>query len=140
VVVDLSGEIEPALVSMAWHDGAFYITHRVGNLTGAVSRVTPDGEITRLFDGIVDSQSEHQINDIRMGPDGRMYVSVGLAANAGVVGPDIAPFVMKSPELRPRPCQDVVFTGRNHLTADFRTEAMGDSVLTGAFVPFGTET
>jgi len=140
VVVDLSDQIEPALVSMVWHGGAFYITHRVGDLTGAVSRVTMDGQVTRLFDGIVDAQSEHQINDIRVGPDGRLYVSVGLAANAAVVGPDIAPFVMQSPELRPRPCQDIVLTGRNHLTPDFRTPSNADSVLTGAFVPFGTET
>jgi glucose/arabinose dehydrogenase len=105
-----------------------------------VSRVTPDGQVTQILSGIIDSQSEHQVNDVKIGPDGRMYLAVGRAANSAVVGPDIAPFVMLSPGLHARPCQDIVLRGHNFLTADFRTEAQGDSVLTGAFVPFGTAT
>ncbi|WP_420454829.1 spondin domain-containing protein [Rubrivirga sp.] len=140
VVVDLSDRIEPALVGLLWHDDAFYITHRADDLTGAVSRVTMDGELTTLFSGIIDSQAEHQINDIRMGPNGRMYVAVGPAGNAGIVGPTVAPYIALSPGLKATPCEDVVLTGRNRLYPDFRTPAMGDSVLTGAYVPFGTMT
>lgn len=137
-VVDLSGKgINPSVVGLAWHDGAFYVTHRADDLTGAVSRVTKEGQVQTLFKGIVDSQAEHQINDIRMGPDGRMYVAVGPAGNAGVVDMSIAPWVMLSPNLHTIPCQDIVLTGQNFKTPDFRTDIKTDTVLTGAFLPYG---
>jgi len=141
-VVNLTATgVGDSVVGMTWHDGAFYITHRDGqDRTGAVSRVTLDGTRTQLFSGIIDSQSEHQINDIKVGPDGRMYVAVGPATNAGVVGLDLAPFVMRSPMVQHRPCQDLVLTGRTFRTPDFRTPAQGDIAETGAFVPFGTST
>jgi glucose/arabinose dehydrogenase len=133
--------VRVALVGLTWHDGAFYITHRAEDLTGAVSRVSMDGRVSKVFDGIIDSQAEHQINDIQMGPDGRMYVAVGPAGNAGVVGPSIAPWVAKSPRLHATPCQDIVLTGRNFKTPDFRTKQdTTDMAVTGAYVPFGTET
>ncbi len=139
VVADLSDEFEPSLVGIVWHEDAFYVTHRASDLTGAVSRVTMDGQVTTLFDGILDSQSEHQINDIDVGPDGRMYVAVGPTGNAGVVGPSIAPWVMQSPGVHTTPCEDIVLLGKNFRTPDFRTEE-ADTVLTGAYVPFGTAT
>ncbi len=130
-----------SVVGLTWHNGAFYFTHRDDpGLTGAASRVTPDGRVTPLFSGIIDSQAEHQINDIRVGPDGRMYVSVGPAGNSGVVDPSIAPWVMESPTLRTTPCQDIVLTGRNFTMPNFLTDDPNDTVLTGAYVPFGTET
>lgn len=138
-VVDLAGKgIKNSIVGLTWYDGAFYITHRADDLTGAVSRVTKDGQVQTLFKGIIDSQAEHQINDIRMGPDGRMYVAVGPAGNAGVVDLSIAPWIMKSPDVHPTPCQDIVLVGSNFKTPDFRTDDPTDSVLTGAYLPFGT--
>ncbi|WP_373494997.1 sorbosone dehydrogenase family protein [Aquiflexum sp.] len=132
--------IQAALVSMIWHKGWFYFTHRAENLTGAVSRVNKEGKIEPVFSGIIDNQAEHQINDIQVGPDGMMYVSVGMAGNAAVMGMDVGPFVMRSPEVKARPCRDIVLTGRNFLGPDFRTEDEDDLVLTGAYVPFGIET
>ncbi|GGK18965.1 hypothetical protein GCM10008955_10470 [Deinococcus malanensis] len=133
--------IGASAVGLVWHDGAFYITHRDGkDRTGAVSRVTLDGRVTQVFKGIVDSQSEHQINGIEVGPNGRMYVAVGPASNSGVVGLDLGPFVARSPKVHPRPCQDIVLTGYNFMTPDFRTDNQSDTALTGAFVPFGTAT
>ena len=131
-----------SVVGMVWHEGAFYITHRAQeDLTGAVSRVSADGQqVTQILSGIVDSQSEHQINDIQVGPDGRLFVAVGPAGNAGVVGPDIAPWVMKSPNLHTVPCQDIVLTGRNFQSEDFRPNSPEEMTLTGAYVPFGTAT
>ena len=141
VAVDLSGKgINPAVVGIVWHDGAFYITHRGEDLTGAVSRVTKSGQVETILQGIIDSQAEHQINDIRMGPDGRMYVAVGLAGNAGVMGPSVAPWIMRSPNVHSTPCKDIVLRGRNFKSPNFLTNDPNDSVLTGAFVPFGVET
>lgn len=138
-VVDLAGKgINPSVVGIVWHNGAFYITHRADDLTGAVSRVTKSGQVETVFKGIVDNQAEHQINDIRVGPDGRMYVAVGLAGNAGVMDKSVGPWIKQSPNVHARPCQDIVLTGRNFKTPDFRTDATNDTVLTGAFLPYGT--
>ena len=141
-VVNLSDKgIADSVVGATWHDGAFYFTHRDSDdRTGAVSRVTVDGEVEQLFTGVIDAQSEHSLDEIRMGPDGRMYVASGGAGNAAVMGIDNAPYIERSPELRATVCRDIVLTGRNHKTPDFRTEDPDDTVLTGAFVPFGTET
>ncbi|MDQ3653721.1 MAG: PQQ-dependent sugar dehydrogenase [Chloroflexota bacterium] len=129
-----------SVVGLYWHNGAFFTHRDADDRTGAASRVTPDGEATLLFSGIVDSQSEHQVNDIRMGPDGRMYVASGPAGNAAVMGIDNGPFIMASPDVHTTPCVDIVLTGRNYVTPDFRTDDPSDTVMTGAYVPFGTET
>ena len=141
-VVDLTAEgVADSVVGATWHDGTFYITHRdARDRTGAVSRVTPDGEVTQVFSGVVDAQSEHSLDEIRLGPDGRMYVATGGATNSAVVGLDNAPFVERSPDLHTTACRDIVLTGQNFETPDFRTEDPDDTTLTGAFVPFGTET
>jgi glucose/arabinose dehydrogenase len=140
-VVNLDSRgIRASAVGMTFHNGAFFVTHRDTDRTGAVSRVTPDGTVTRILTGIVDSQSEHQVNDIKVGPDGRMYVASGPAANSAVIGLDNMPNVMRSPAVHTTPCQDIMLTGRNFETPDFRTPDADDKVRTGAFVPFGTET
>ncbi len=88
VVPDLEARgIYPAISGMVWHDGAIYFTHRADDMTGAVSRMTPDGgTITELFRGFIDSQTDHQLNGIRVGPDGRMYFASGIGGNSAVMG------------------------------------------------------
>ncbi len=132
-----------SVVGMEYEDGVFYVSHRdADDRTGGVSALTLDGTLTPLFSGIVDSQSEHQVNDVRHRP-GRPHVrrlASGPAGNAAVVGIDNAPFMMQSPEVHTTPCQDITLTGRNYETPDFRTADPSDTVRTGAYVPFGTET
>ncbi|MGI8748803.1 MAG: PQQ-dependent sugar dehydrogenase [Deinococcus sp.] len=132
--------IKASVVGLFFYKGAFYFTHRAQDLTGAVSRMTMDGKVTQLFSGFIDSQTDHQLNDIRVGPDGRMYVTSGAGGNSGVMGEDMIPFVLKSPMTHTTSCKDIVLTGVNHLTPDFRTKKPNDSVMSGAFVPFGTPT
>lgn len=142
VVAVLTPDVMASVIGLTWHEGAFYVTHRAKeDMTGAVSRVSADGsQVTQILSGIIDSQSEHQINDIQVGPDGRLYVSVGAVGNAAVVGPDLAPWVMKNPGLHAVPCEDIVLVGRNFQSMDFRPDASQEMVLTGAYVPFGTST
>lgn len=132
-------DINAAVVGLVWHKGAFYFTHRDEDDKGAVSKVTPDGQVTRLVSGIVDAQTDHQLNDIRVGPDGRMYVASGVGGNAGIIGEDMTPFVLKHPELHTTSAQEIVLTGVNAMIPDYRTPHQGDMVRTGAYVPFGTE-
>ncbi|RDV11471.1 sugar dehydrogenase [Pontibacter diazotrophicus] len=138
-VANLDGKIYPAISGMTWHNGAFYITHRDRELYGCVSRVTPDGEITQILGGIVDSKSDHQPNDVRVGRDGRMYVCVGIGGNSGYMDENMIPFVLKAPDGHPTPARDIVLTGYNIELPDFREGGKG-TVLTGAFMPFGTAT
>jgi sugar lactone lactonase YvrE len=103
--------IGDSVVGLTFHRGRFFFTHRAADRTGGVSSVELDGTVSPVFSGIVDSQSEHQVNDIKVGPDGRMYLASGPAANSAVLGIDNAPFVARSPGLRHRPCRDLVLTG-----------------------------
>lgn len=138
-VVNLDEKIYPAISGMTWHNGAFYITHREMDLHGAVSRVTLDGEINQILGGIIDSKSDHQPNDIRMGRDGKMYVCVGIGGNSGYMDENMMAFVLKAPDGHPTTAKDIVLTGYNIELPDFREGGTG-TVLTGAFVPFGTAT
>ncbi|CAN5795623.1 hypothetical protein BH23THE1_BH23THE1_31430 [soil metagenome] len=140
-ISDLSENgVHASVVGLTWYNGAFFITHRAADLSGAVSKVTKAGQVTQLFDGILDSQAEHQINDIAVGPDGMMYITAGAAGNSGVMDLSVAPWVMVSPDVHTTACQDIVLLGKNFKTPDFRTEDPTDTVMTGAYVPFGTET
>jgi glucose/arabinose dehydrogenase len=94
-LINLDRKIYPSISGMTWHNGAFYITHREKDLSGAVSRITPDGKITEIIGGIVDSKSDHQPNDIRMGRDGKMYVSVGIGGNSGYMDENMIVFCFK---------------------------------------------
>ena len=103
--------------------------------------MSPSGEVIPLFDGIIDNQMEHQINQILPGPDGMMYVATGPAGNSAVMGaPTWRPGIMVSPTGHTTPCEDIVLTGRNFQGPNFLTPDPDDMVLTGAYVPFGTET
>ncbi len=142
-VVNLTtkGVVAP-VVGLAFHNGAFYFSHRSADLMGAVSRVSADGgSVNQILGGFLDSQAEHPLNDLRMGPDGRMYLATGPAGNSAVPGMDLAPFISRSPNLRTTAAQDLVLLGRNFKVADFRTkDNLTDSVMTGAYVPFGVAT
>jgi len=135
------GGVADSAAGMTWFDGSFYVVGRdPADRTGAVFRVTPGGQVTKILTGFIDSQSEHQVNDVQVGPDERLYLANGPAANSGVVGIDIAPFVDRSRNLRTTSCVPLVLTGQNFETPDFRTPNQTDKTLTGAFVPFGTKT
>jgi sugar lactone lactonase YvrE len=77
--LEARGVVAP-VVGFTWHNGAFYISHRAQDFTGAVSRVAGDGSsVNQILIGFIDSQAEHPLNDVRMGPDGRMYLATGPA-------------------------------------------------------------
>ena len=141
-VVNLTkGGVADSVVGLVFDRGAFYVTGRdPRNRTGAIFRASMGGKVTKILTGFKDSQSEHQLNDIRRGPDGRLYFSNGPAANSAVVGIDLGPFVDRSPRVHTTTCHDYVLTGQNFETPDFRTKSEADKTQTGAFVPFGVKT
>jgi glucose/arabinose dehydrogenase len=133
--------VADSVVGLQWHEGEFFFTHRNSeDFTGAVSKVTFDGRRELLITGFQDSRAEHQVNDVRLGPDGRMYLAVGPAFNSAVPGPDVAAFVRMNPDLHTTTCRPLVLNGINYESPNFLTDKEGDVTLTGAFVPFGQAT
>jgi glucose/arabinose dehydrogenase len=127
---------------MSYHQGAFYVSEG-GELRGAgrVLRITADGQITTLVDGLP-SMGDHHCNRPVVGGDGYVYFGVGTATNSGVVGPDNAQFgwLKRFPQLCDIPPVDVTLTGQNFVSDDALNEGSGRQVVTGAFVPYGTPT
>jgi glucose/arabinose dehydrogenase len=116
-------------------DGVFYVAGgHVGG--GEVLRITPDGTITVLIDGLP-SRGDHHTNGPVAGPDGMLYIGQGTATNSGVVGIDNHAFgwLERNPDVHDVPCRDVTLTGQNFTTDNPLGEGR---VTTGAFLPFGT--
>jgi hypothetical protein len=137
VVIDLSAHIQPPLMGLAWNDGWLYFTHRDLDATGALSRVRDDGTgLQKLLTGFEDAKAEHFMNGVEV-RNGWVYFGVGQAGNSGVLGPDVAGFVLMNPEVRPVPCRNLTLVGYN-----FQGRLTDESplALTGAFVPYGTVT
>jgi len=133
--------VADSAAGMTWYKGSFYVVARdPKDRTGAIFRATPGGSVTKILTGFVDSQSEHQLNDIQAGPDGRLYFANGPAANSAVVGIDLGPFIDRSPKLHTTTCVPLVLNGLNFETPDFRTKNQTDKTQTGGYVPFGTKT
>lgn len=130
----------PPWNGVAFHEGAFYVAG--GHIEpGQILRVTPDGAITPLVEGLP-SLGDHHTNGPAFGPDGWLYFGQGTATNAGVVGLDNVDFGWpeRYPDFHDVPCEDVVLSGKNYTTRNPLTPDDDDEAVTGAYVPFGTAT
>lgn len=124
-----------AFTGSVWHQGSLYFMN-----TDTLSRLRPDGTIEDLVTDLP-GRGDHQSNYPIIGPDGKIYFGQGTATNSAVVGADNYAYewLRHFPDFHDRPGQDVVLTGRNY---EFKN-VLGDltqTVRTGAYVPFGTET
>jgi len=131
VVAGLNGPVN----GIRFRNGRLYISHR-----GKIS-VFEKGRLTDLVTGLP-SWGDHHNNDLVFGPDGKLYFGQGTATNAGIVGNDnfLYGWVPKYPKFHDIPAHDIRLSGLNRRTVDLRTPDPKDTVLTGAFVPFGTTT
>lgn len=141
---------------VAFHDGNFYVAEGGESLGGKILKVTLDGEMSTLIDDLP-SMGDHHTNGPIIGPDGYLYFGQGTATNSGVVGTDNFKYgwLLRHPRFHDIPGQDVVLAGVNYQTSDpflppqelkwyqnllpFLAPPK-KSVLTGAYVPFGTPT
>jgi glucose/arabinose dehydrogenase len=124
-----------AFTGAAWHEGSLYITN-----TDTISRLDSGGSLNDIVTDLP-GKGDHQTNHPVVGPDNKLYWGQGVATNAGVVGADNFAYewLATFPEFCDIPAQDVVLAGRNY---EFQN-VLGDlteTVRTGAYVPFGTET
>jgi hypothetical protein len=124
-----------AFTGATWHDGAFYFAN-----TDTISRLDPDGSIHDIVTDLP-GKGDHQTNYPVVSPDGKLYWGQGSATNAGVVGADNFAYewLASYPEFCDVPGQDVVLSGRNYEFQNVLGQ-ITDTVRTGAYVPFGTET
>lgn len=127
-----------ALTGCAWHDGFLYYCYN-----DHVGRLRPgDTDVEEVVTDLP-SVGDHQCMPPTLGPDGKLYFGTGSATNCGIVGADnIAYEWLRNPDLHDVcdvPGADITLTGRNYETQDV-TGNLTDTVRTGAFVPFGTET
>lgn len=124
-----------AVTGAAWQAGNLFVTN-----TDTVLRIGPRGGVKAIVTGLP-GRGDHQVNHPLVGPDGKLYFSIGSATNSGIVGSDNAAYgwLTDNPDAHDVPARDVVLAGRNYDDRD----VLGDlrrTVRTGAFVPFGTET
>jgi len=124
-----------------WTGADFYrgnfIVSEGGN-PGRISRVTMDGQITPIVDGLP-SKGDHHTDRPAVGPDGWIYFGAGAITNSGVVGEDneIFGWLHAHPSLHDIPAQDIVLAGENFNSQDPRVPLPIARESTGAFKPFG---
>ncbi len=118
-------------------NGLLYVSHR-----GMISTVDAGGLVNNIIIGLP-SMGDHHNNEIEFGADGRLYVTIGVMTNSGVIGQDNilhgwGPLMTK---LHDVPGQDITLTGQNFESSNPLTPAdPNDNATTGAFVPFGNTT
>lgn len=128
----------PPWNGLDYHDGAFYVAG--GHLEpGRILRITLDGRIDVLVDGLPTSVGDHHTNGPRVGPDGWIYFGQGTLTNSAVVGLDNFDFgwVERYPDAHDVPCRDVVLTGVSYRTPNPLTPDDTDEAVTSPYLPFG---
>lgn len=133
-----AGEENGPWTGVAFHEGSYYVAEGGVGRGGRILRITPDGKIRSLIDGLP-GLGDHHTN----GPvihNGWLFWGQGTATNSGIVGPDNAHFgwLNRYPEFHDIPCRDVTLAGENFPSA--HSLRLGSQAMTGAYSPFGTRT
>ena len=125
---------------LAFHGGNFYVSEGGHAKGGRILRVSKDGVITTIVADLP-SLGDHHTNGLVI-HDGYIYFAQGTATNSAVVGEDNADFgwLTRKPDVHDIPCMDVTLTGENFESPNILTDDPDDAVLTGAYVPYGTQT
>ncbi|WP_438315276.1 PQQ-dependent sugar dehydrogenase [Sporosarcina sp. FA9] len=120
----------PPLTGITEHQGNIYVAHR-----RYVTMILPDGTKRDIIEGLP-SNGDHHNNRVVFGPDGKMYFGQGTATNSGVVGKD-NDWVKEHPFFHDYAGSDIPLVGKNFTTSSFLSGDNKDSVITGAYSPFG---
>jgi glucose/arabinose dehydrogenase len=124
---------------VAFHEGAFFVAEGGVLEGGRILRITPEGDIKAIVDGLP-SFGDHHTDGPVVSPDGWIYFGQGTASNSGVIGEDNLKFgwLKRHPEFHDVPGHDIKLAGRNFTTKSLLSASKGGKVQTGAFLPFGT--
>ncbi|SEM50845.1 Glucose/arabinose dehydrogenase, beta-propeller fold [Mesobacillus persicus] len=102
---------------------------------GTITKLTANGEKQVIVSGLK-TCGDHFTGDIKVGPDKRLYFTVGTATNSAVVGTDNQSWLKRNRQFHDTPARDYVVYGKNFITKN-PLSSQGDIAETGAFKPFG---
>lgn len=119
------------------NDGLLYVAHR--NLVSTVNTTT--GEVKDILVGLpVPAYVTHPLGQLAIGPDKRIYISIGGLSNTAV--PDISDWgigwIRDMPFMHEIPGQNITLTGQNFMSDNFITSDPKDKTVTGGMMSFGT--
>ncbi|HEY6146784.1 MAG TPA: glucose dehydrogenase [Thermoanaerobaculia bacterium] len=136
-----TGEDNGPWNGVAFSRGSFYVAEGGERRGGAILKISADGKIARLVEGLP-SLGDHHTDGPAVAPDGTIYFGQGTATNSAVVGVDNAQFgwLKRHPDFHDIPCRDVTLAGRNFSSENPLQPGSAAKVETGAFSPFGTPT
>ena len=126
---------------VAFHDGNFFVAEGGTMEGGRILRISPDGEIKAIVDGLP-SFGDHHTDGPAVSRDGWIYFGQGTASNSGVIGEDNAKFgwLKRKPQFHDIPGEDITLAGHNFETKNVLAPDERGKVETGGFVPFGQKT
>jgi glucose/arabinose dehydrogenase len=130
----IAGRFNPPIAGMAIRGNTLFVSHR-----GTISAV--DLRTMNVTDIITDlpAGGDHPNEGITIGPDQRLYLTIGTVTNSGVVGVDnyVFGWLPKTPMLRDHSCRRLTLAGDNFLAGNILTAPVGDLAITGVYLPFG---
>jgi glucose/arabinose dehydrogenase len=134
-----SGNTNGPWNGVVFHDGQFFVAEGGQLGAGKILKVTSDGNISVLVDGLP-SYGDHHTDGPLISPDGWLYFGQGTASNSGVIGEDNYKFgwLKRYPRFHDIPGQDITLTGEDFRTRDVLNPDSRAKAITGAFLPFGT--
>ncbi|MFD0713192.1 PQQ-dependent sugar dehydrogenase [Paenibacillus sp. GCM10027626] len=129
------------VTGLAWHEGDLFVAagslgEEHGTGCGQIIRVSRGGMRETIVTGLR-TCGDHYTGDVLIGPDGKLYFSVGTATNSAVVGLDNGLILKYHPDFHDAPARDSVLAGTNFITRNPSTDHP-DVAVTGAYKPFGT--
>lgn len=133
----LASDFPAPLTGLVWHKGKLYVAYR-----GGVDVLDPATGLHHPILSNLPAQGDYANAALAIGPDDQLYIGIGSATNAGVVGLDNIQrgWVKLHPETADIPCGDVTLKGTNFSVANPLTPDPQDMAATGAFSPFGKTT
>ncbi|MTI79550.1 MAG: glucose dehydrogenase [Firmicutes bacterium] len=136
----IAGGFDGPVTSIYWYRDHFYVAEgaRGGNPgigCGQITKVSMDGKRTVLISGLK-SCGDHFTGEVIVGPDEKLYFTVGTATNSAVVGLDNIPWLKKHPYFHDTPARDLTLRGNNFISTNPLTDGV-DIAVTGAYKPFG---
>lgn len=135
----VAGGLRPPVNGIADHDGALFVSE--GGHPPRISRLDPDGTLVTVLEGLPGPGNYH-LNMVAVGPDGKLYFSVGAMTNMGLIGLDAYElgWLGRLPHAYDVPGYDIVVAdGTNVETADPLSDKEGAKARTGPFAAFGEE-
>lgn len=123
------------IAGLATHESFLFVSHR-----NMITRIDLEsGERLDIVTGLP-SNGDHFNENIAVGPDGKLYITQGVATNSGVVGLDnyLFGWLPVAPDVHDIPCRDLTLAGENYTTGNILTPDVTDVVSTGAYLPYGT--